>query len=504
MQKQGGNFLLQALLALTLVFSFMPFFANKLSSRDTEARLYSVSNQIETVHNIARIFLRDEFKNHYPTGTIEFSKNPSSCPVGYNCNFSVLENYGLPMGFNPQTIFNQDISLVATREVGADGEIVVTGYINLTRGDLDGKNLEWAQLLRMLGMYASGDVPNINESVAMHIIVPVEEPYSDVVLKHETDENIGFLTELKMGDDDGVEDGKKYDIDGINILYANKGIADRATIYNLSVVGSNTISTPKLECKTATFFSPGPLSSFDNRRPALQLSGTVLNTNTTVFNEVDCSAATVNISEDVYANNVNMAEGDNNLVVEPSDETSSVENGDIELPQGQVYVSDDDIKVNQFFGAYFPGVSPQLLAERDVGTNVRDVLYGNRIVLSNTHTMNALNKAVVSHRLPDADIDIRLSGGISLIPDILLDENDINRLPFFGPDIYSGNVSSGHCGGDAHIGLFNERGGFFAPDNFLSNSLVQNILCQYAFYHRLERRINHKLMVRALRECEIH
>ena len=43
LQKQSGNFLLQAVLALTLVFAFMPFFANKLSSRDVSAQMYATT-----------------------------------------------------------------------------------------------------------------------------------------------------------------------------------------------------------------------------------------------------------------------------------------------------------------------------------------------------------------------------------------------------------------------------------------------------------------------------
>ena len=40
LKNQRGNFLLQALLALTLVFAFMPFFANRLSSRDFATQMY--------------------------------------------------------------------------------------------------------------------------------------------------------------------------------------------------------------------------------------------------------------------------------------------------------------------------------------------------------------------------------------------------------------------------------------------------------------------------------
>ena len=60
LQNQRGNFLLQALLALTLVFAFMPFFAKKLSSRDEAAQMYAATEQIETAYNAARIYLREQ------------------------------------------------------------------------------------------------------------------------------------------------------------------------------------------------------------------------------------------------------------------------------------------------------------------------------------------------------------------------------------------------------------------------------------------------------------
>ena len=72
MKSQRGNFLLQALLALTLVFAFMPFFANKLSSRDFASQMYTASEQIETAYNAARIYISEE-KNNLPYKKQELS-----------------------------------------------------------------------------------------------------------------------------------------------------------------------------------------------------------------------------------------------------------------------------------------------------------------------------------------------------------------------------------------------------------------------------------------------
>ena len=134
MQKQGGNFLLQALLALTLVFAFMPFFANMASSRDIAAKMYSATEQIETAYTAARIYVREE-KDNLPYKKIVLSKDMF---------VDTLESYGLPMGFVPQTIFKQDISLVIDKN--QDG---VFAYVDIKGGKLS--RVQIAELARRIG-----------------------------------------------------------------------------------------------------------------------------------------------------------------------------------------------------------------------------------------------------------------------------------------------------------------------------------------------------------------
>ena len=102
MQNQRGNFLLQSLLALTLVFAFIPFFANKLSMRDNAAQMYAATEQIETAYGAARVYLWEE-KDNLPYKKQELSKDKF---------VNILEGYGLPVGFIPQTGFKQNMSLV--------------------------------------------------------------------------------------------------------------------------------------------------------------------------------------------------------------------------------------------------------------------------------------------------------------------------------------------------------------------------------------------------------
>ena len=59
MSRQNGNFLLQALLALTLIFSFIPFFAQRLAARDMDAQMYASTQKVEVAQTAARIFIRE-------------------------------------------------------------------------------------------------------------------------------------------------------------------------------------------------------------------------------------------------------------------------------------------------------------------------------------------------------------------------------------------------------------------------------------------------------------
>ena len=59
MQNQRGNFLLQALLALTLLFMFIPFFAIKLLGQENDARMYATTQKIDNATTAARIFIRE-------------------------------------------------------------------------------------------------------------------------------------------------------------------------------------------------------------------------------------------------------------------------------------------------------------------------------------------------------------------------------------------------------------------------------------------------------------
>ena len=205
MHKQSGNFLLQALLALTLVFVFMPFFAKKIAMYDSAAQMYSATNQIETVYGVARVYLREN-KDDLPYKKTVLSKDKL---------IDVLEQYGLPFGFIPKTSLNQDIYLIVDKS--PDG---LKGYLKLSGGNLS--KMKLAELTRRIGFYAK----IVDNSI--EVMIPLDEMYSDIVSKKESGENVGFLSELDLNDNS---------IDKVGILFARNGEFETAQFNSLVLYG---------------------------------------------------------------------------------------------------------------------------------------------------------------------------------------------------------------------------------------------------------------------------
>ena len=136
MHNQRGNFLLQALLALTLLVAFVPFVAIKLLGRENDALMYSATRQIDNAMTAARIYIRENV-NKLPYERTVISGNAFS---------DTLEPYGLPLGFVPKTVLGQDISLVINKSSES-----VSAYLELRGGKLD--ELKRAELVRRVGFY---------------------------------------------------------------------------------------------------------------------------------------------------------------------------------------------------------------------------------------------------------------------------------------------------------------------------------------------------------------
>lgn len=207
MSRQSGNFLLQALLALSLIFAFIPFLARQLALRDTDAQMYSSTRQVDVAITAARIFIRENASNIGYDQTVV-----SGADFG-----DLLEPYGLPLGFVPRTALGQDISLVINKTPQE-----VSAYLELSGGNLSA--VRAVELARRIGFYATADGSVINVGIAL------DEGFSDVVRRNENNLDAGaFLTDLDMG-------GFVFDNTGAAI--ARTGTFNTAMVNTLSVVGT--------------------------------------------------------------------------------------------------------------------------------------------------------------------------------------------------------------------------------------------------------------------------
>lgn len=439
LQKQSGNFLLQALLALTLVFAFMPFFANKIASRDMSAQMYASAGQIETAYGAARIYLR-EVKDDLPYKKTEFVDDRF---------VDLLENYGLPLGFVPKTHFDQDISLVIDKNQNG-----IDAYLKITGGKLS--KIQMAEMTRRIGFYAKLVDNNIIVSV------PIDVMYSDIVSKKETGDNVGFLAELDMHDNS---------IEQIGILFARNGEFETGHFNSLVLYGVE--SNRQDKNKISDLYANRSVFQSVDGGAALALSRGDLNVNDAFLRTVAKYGTTGTFESDVASvYELSMSEGRTGFAG-PSDWlvrgalradnfSFTVErleiNGFIDASRGQdVFVDPTSLEYNTASGIDTKNISAANITLRD------QTSYG---------LLNGQSGAVV--------IDIR-PAGTSLLPDVYIDSLNNNSFEIISdPNDVNGEMVECKDIIDSLNGRYD------------SKSLAQNIICQYVFWQRLENRIDIK------------
>ena len=439
MQQQRGNFLLQSLLALTLVFAFMPFFANKLSVRDNAAQMYAASEQIETAYTAARIYLHEE-KENLPYKQQELSKDKF---------VEVLESYGLPLGFVPQTSFKQNISLVIDKN--EDG---IISYINVDAAGLS--KMQLAELTRRIGFYARLEGKNI------HVYIPMDVMYSDIVFKKETDENVGFLSELNMG---------KNNIDKAGVLFARNGAFESGQFNTLVLYGVEEGRNAKN--KISDMYANKTVFQSADGGAALTLSKGELNVNDLSLRTIAKFGAAGGFeSNTASVYDFSMSEGRTGFAG-PSEwlVRGSVRADNFSFTVDRLEI-DSYIDASRGQDVYVDPESLQYSAK--TGIDVKNI-YASNITLRDQTSYGLLNGQSGA-----ALIDIR-PAGTSVLPDVYIDtiDNDAFEIIADPKDASDQTVS---CQ-DIILGLdgvYNKR------------SLAQNIICQYVFWQRLEKRIDIK------------
>ena len=440
MQRQGGNFLLQALLALALIIAFIPLFTQKLAVRDKDAQMHIVTSQIETASTAARIYLRENLGEfNYDTTILNGERFADT-----------LEPYGLPLGFVPRTAFGQNISLVINKD-----EYTVSAYLELSGGNLS--ELQRAELVRRLGFYASTMDGNV------YLLVPLSEVFSDVVYRKEKNvEENGFLSDLDLGGF-GLENG--------GTVFARNGEFESVQANVLSIFGieDGRKSRNKIDnlitVKSVFQSSNGETALTVNRGNLVvdSVSAKTLAKFGDTGNFTAGSASVSDLSMPVgYTSFVGPAKWDVKGNVFSDKITFNVErlevSSSINAAHGQdVFINPEDLGYNTQ-----NGIDVEVI--RAANITLRD------------QTSDALSRGNSGAIL----LDIR-PAGTSMFPDILLDSIDNNSFVIIAnPADDSGKTVDCKSIILSYGGTYNQR------------SLSQNIICQYVFWQRLENRIDIK------------
>ena len=440
MRQYSGNFLLQALLALTLIFSFIPFFAERLAARDMDAQMYASSQKVDVAQTAARIFIRER-ANDLPYNTTVVSGDAFS---------DLLEPYGLPLGFMPRTAMGQNISLVIEKTATA-----VSGYLELSGGDMSGVQL--AELARRIGFYASVSGDRIL------VGIPLDVAYSDVVRRNETDlDNSAFLTDLDMGGfrfnnggqvfarrgtfDSGqfntlsifgTEDGRKVR-NSIDVMITSRAVFQSALGESALSLTRGTLYVGSINARTVSQF--GDTGSFTSN------SASVYDFAMTAGRTSFSGPLEWNVGGDLLTENINFS-------VERLEIDSY-----IDASRGQdVYIDPDELSYS-----------------------TRSGIETDSIVASNITMRDQTSDALNSGETGAVILDIR-PAGTSVLPDLLLDT--IDNAAF---DILSDPSDSAAKTIDCRT-IITDLGG-----RYNQRSLSQYIICQYVFWQRLEKRIDVK------------
>lgn len=438
MSRQSGNFLLQALLALSLVFAFVPFVASRLAARDTDAQMYSTTRQVETASIAARIFIREN-ANYLPYDTTVISGDAFA---------DTLEAYGLPLGFVPHTALGQDIALVIEKS-----PYEVTARLELTDGGLSW--LRRAELVRRIGFYAG-----ITDGMIV-VGVPLEEAFTDVV-RRDGGTDTGFLTDLDMG---------ANTLDNAGTVFAYRGMFNALESRGLTVTGVENGRKVRSQIDTMTasravFQSTSGESALSLTRGELSLGS--INARTVArFGDAGSFTANAagvydfsmtagrtgftgpgewNVRGSVVADRINFN-------VERLDISAS-----INATRGQdVFVMPDELEYSSKSGI-----------EADI------------LAASNITLRDQTSDALVDGQSGAVVIDIR-PAGVSVLPDALVDGVD------------NGAFAILKSAADASSDTVDCKSVISSLDgNYNQKSMAQYIICQYVYWQRLEKRIDIK------------
>lgn len=440
LRDMRGNFLLQALLAISLIFVFVPVLTNRLITNDIDAKMYSSVHQVDVAQTAARIFIREN------VDTLSYGKTI----VRGNDFADMLEPYGLPLGYIPKTAFGQDIYLIIDKdETGVGGTLMIDGG-NLT-------SLQLAEMVRRIGFYAE------RTTDGLMVGVPLNTLFQDVVRRNETDiQNSAFLTDLDMNG---------FSIENVDKIIGHNLVSETGDFDTLDVFGNETERNSKNKIKSLT--SGKTIFQSKSGGSALTLTRGTLKARSVFGKTISQYGNTGNFESDsasVYS--LDMTAGYTGFT---GPRTWDVR-GNLETEY--VVLSTERLEV----GSYLNVSSGQ-----DVYINGDDVTYNtssgvavDNMVASHITVRDQTSKALDSGKSGAVIIDIR-PASTTVLPDVQV--AGINNDGF-------AILKNPKKDDDTTVTcktVINDLG-----ETYNTGSLAQHILCEYLFWSRLEQRINAK------------
>ncbi len=440
MSHERGNFLLQALLALSVIFAFVPFLAGRLSMRDSDAKMYTATRQVENVSTAARIFIRENANNLPYNRTV----------VTGNALADLLEPYGLPLGFSSRTGLGQDIALVIEKT-----PTDVFAHIELTGGDLS--ELQRAELARRIGFYAALSDVGVNVGIAL------ENIYSDVVRRNEPNINENaFLTDLNMGE---------FTLDGAGAVFANRGDFETAQFDNLAIFG---VENGRKVRNNITYMS-AVKTVFQSRtgESALSLSRGTLSAKSISARTIAKFGDTGNFTAQTASlYDFSMTAGRTGF------SGPAIWNVRGNVVTNNVSFSVDSIEINSFINA--TRGQDVYISYDDLETSSKSGMETDYMAVANITLRNQTSDALSRGDDGAVLVDVR-PGGTSILPDALIDT--INNDAF---QIIDRPASNDGKTVDCKS-IIGQLGG-----KYNQKSLSQYLICEYVYWVRLEKRIDIK------------
>lgn len=440
MSRQSGNFLMQALLALTLVFAFIPFMASRLALRDADSKMYAATTQVETVTTAARIFIRENATALSYGQTI----------LSGNSFADTLEPYGLPLGFVPKTPLGQDMVLVIDKDTDA-----VSARLELSGGNLSG--IQRAELARRIGFYATVIDDVVTVGIALNNV------YSDVVRRNAPDvENAAFMTDLDMG---------AFSVENMGDIFAARAEFETGMFGTLNISGTESGRKTRniikeLSATRTVFQSKTGEAALSLTRGALSLdsisartvakygnTGNFISNSASVYDFEMTAGRTGFVGPLNWVVHGNVITDKINFSVERLDVASS-----LNMTRGQdVYINSDSLEYNSRSGIETNTISVANITLRD-------------------QTSSGMSKSSTGAVI----LDVR-PAGTSILADALVDTIDNGTIAII-KNARDNDGKTVDC-----KSIISELDGVYN-----SASLAQYIICQYVFWQRLEHRIDIK------------